>query len=415
MRNSKCGHYLNMSAGQTPIEPYVLAALAEMVDTPIYYPEFWKVKHQAIELLKQFMHTSHEVLLLTGTATYGLEAVLKSAFEPGDKIIVINSGLFGQLLVDLIRITGLEALEIKVPYGKVLDSSQVDTLIRKESKAKAVALCHVDTSVGVLNPVAEVGEIVRRYQLLYIVDAVSSLGGTDLYVDEWGIDFCISSSQKCLNAPQGIAIVSVSDRAWEVIQTRKRPTGTLCLDLEAWREYHRLDKVSLANWNLGRPVYLSSETKAIHLPSLSWILVRALEKALERIAQEGLERVIYRHNVASLAIRSGVRAMGLRVVAEESAASNMVTAVYCPKGIEEFRVRRHMLTKYGIALGAGPVEIGLNAFRIGNMGFVASPPYVLSCLACLELTLRDLGVKIELGSGVAAAEEVLVQYWKGVE
>jgi len=388
---------LNMSCGQTDLHPACLAALGRQLGTPIYYPPYWKLELETISLLRRLMHTENDVLLITGSATYGEEAAILSLMEPGQKVITANSGVYGQVLTDLVGITGGESIEIRVEEGKAVSPEQIRNVLLKEPEVVMVAAVHCDTSMGTVNPISEIGAMLAEFpQVLFMVDAVSALGALPLRVDEWRIDVCCTSPQKCVNGPQGVAIVSVSDKAWRAIEERNTPIHSLCLDLTVWRAYH--DGVREA-YESGQWTDISYATqKAIHGPSPSYVLVEGLKAALEAILEEGEEKVFARHELAARAVRAAIRAMGLKVKADEAVAAPVCTCIEFPGPVDWTRLASTMLEKHGIALAAG--------FRIGNMGLVADPRCILPTISALELTMRNLGYDVPAGAGLEAAREV---------
>jgi len=388
---------LNMSCGQTDLHPNCLAALGRQLGTPIYYPPYWELELETIGLLRRLMHTQNDVLLITGSATYGEEAAILSLVEPGQKVVTVNSGVYGQVLTDLVNITGGDPIEITVEEGKAVTPDQVRDVLWKEPDAAMVAAVHCDTSVGTINPIPEIGAMLTEFpHVLFMVDAVSALGATQLRVDEWRIDVCCTSPQKCVNGPQGVAIVSVSDRAWHTIERRHTPINSLCLDLTVWRAYH--DGVREA-YESGQWTDISYATqKAIHGPSPSYVLVAALKAALEAILDEGEEKVFARHELAARAVREAIRAMGLKVKADEAVAAPICTCIEFPQEVDWTALASTMLQEHGIALAAG--------FRIGNMGLVADPKCILPTISALELTMRNLGYDVPEGLGLDAARRV---------
>jgi aspartate aminotransferase-like enzyme len=346
------------------------------------------------------MHTQNDILLIAGSATYGEEAALLSLLEAGQKVLTANTGVYGQVLTDLARIVGAAPVEIAVPEGQAVDPEEIAARLAADPEIAMVAVAYCDTSTGIMNPVAEIGTVMRDYpQVLFVVDAVSALAAVEVRVDEWGIDACCTSPQKCLNAPQGLAIVSVSDRAWRAIATRRTPIRSLCLDLTVWRDYHRGVKETYESGGL-QDISLVTP-KAVHGPSPSYVLVAGLAASLEALFEEGPEHSFRRHELAGRAVRSAARALGLGVRAREQDAAPMSTAIIYPQGLGWADLARTMLEKHGIAMAAG--------YRIGTMGMAADPRWVLPTIAALEATLRSLGYDVPVGAGVAAARTVYGQ------
>ena len=218
--------YLNLSCGQTDLYPAARRALSQPLPDPIYYPPFPEVEGECVALLRRLLHTAGDVLLPVGSATYGEEAAFNTFLEPGDRCVTVNTGMFGQVLTDLVRVVGATAAEIKLPPGSAVTVDQARQALRDHPQARMFAVVHLETTAGTLNPVRAIGAMIRAEfpHVLYLVDAVSSLTSEPLRVDEWGIDICCSSSQKCINAPQGIAIVAVGARAWKWRSNARHPS-----------------------------------------------------------------------------------------------------------------------------------------------------------------------------------------------
>jgi aspartate aminotransferase-like enzyme len=388
---------LNMSCGQTDLHPACLAALGRQLGTPIYYPPYWELELETIRMLKLLMHTENDVLLIAGSATYGEEAAILSIVEPGQKVITVNSGVYGQVLTEVVDITGGDPIEIRIEEGEAVTPEQIRNVLLKEPDVVMVAAAHCDTSMGTINPISEIGAMLTQFpDVVFLVDAVSALGATQLRVDEWGIDVCCTSPQKCVNGPQGLAIVSVSEKAWRAIQGRGTPINSLCLDLTVWRAYH--DGVREA-YESGQWTDISYATqKAIHGPSPSYVLVAGLKAAVEAILDEGEEKVFARHELAARAVREAIRAMGLKVKADEAVAAPVCTCIEFPHEVDWTELASTMLQEHGIALAAG--------FRIGNMGLVADPRCILPTISALESTMRKLGYDVPAGAGLERAREV---------
>ena len=400
---------INLSCGQTALYPAALEAMSRQLDTPIYYPPFPDVVISCVQKLQTLMHTDNDVLLITGSAIYGEEAAMNTVLEPADLCVTVNAGVFGQVLTDLVRSVGCRHVEIKVPAGKVVTVEQVKSVLKEHPDAKMLALVHVETTAGTTNPVADIGTMMREEfpTVFYIVDAVSSLGSLPLHVDRWNIDICCSSSQKCLNAPQGIAIVSVSGRIWEAVKSRKSPVPGLCLDLMTWKKWH--DSVNREK-DSEQVDSSYTEYKCIHGPSGSYVLLNALNASLTEILTEGESRVLDRHDRAGRALRAGVRAMGLGVLADEDYASPCSTCIVMP--VDPFDVPRYMQTvqsEYGIATSGGSAtaeQSGYAGSRVGLMGFVANIDSVCRLLEAMEQVLPQMGIEIIKGRAIAEAKRL---------
>jgi aspartate aminotransferase-like enzyme len=230
---------INVSAGQTVLSEKSRIGLAQQMDSPIYYPDYYEIELSATHSLKRLMGTNAEVLIISGNATHAIETALISLIEPGESILSVNSGIFGQVFSEIASITGAKVCELKVPYGNAVQPSDLDLALTKNAEVKAVSIVHIETSTGVLAPLKELAEVVHKHNKLLIVDAVSSLGVTPLEMDKWGIDVLIGSGQKAINAPQGLAIIALSQHAIDTYASRNSQIKSVCLDLGVWREYRR--------------------------------------------------------------------------------------------------------------------------------------------------------------------------------
>ena len=413
--------HLNLSCGQTDLYPAARRAMSQALPNPIYYPPFPEVEGDCVAMLGELLHTTGDVLLPVGSATYGEEAAFNTFLEPGDRCVTVNTGLFGQVLTDLVSVVGATAAEIKLPPGSAVTVEQARQALRAHPQARMFAVVHLETTAGTLNPVRDIGAMIRAEfpQVLYLVDAVSSLTSEPLRVDDWGIDICCSSSQKCLNAPQGIAIVSVGPRAWRVAEQRATPIPGLCLDLVTWRCWHRGLREERAVARGAGPAASGAQDhgavdssvtayKAAHGPSQSYSLLLALQGSLREIMREGPQRVIARHAAAGRALRAGVRAMGLQVLADERIAAACSTCVVMPG--DSFPTQEYLHTvwrEHGIATAGGSqtvAEMGYTGSRVGLMGFVANLDSVCALLGAMEQVLPRYGVPVIPGRAVAAAQ-----------
>jgi aspartate aminotransferase-like enzyme len=309
-------------------------------------------------------------------------------------VLVVGAGVFGVLMREIMGRVGAEMTEFPVEWGARLD---LDRLAREAErlKPKAITLVHNETSTGTTYPAAEVGAIARATGSLFLLDTVSSIAGLDVRTDEWGVDLNMTGSQKCLAAPLGLALVSVSPRAWQAMEQRKVKAHSYAYDLLRWRE----------QWvPVSRGGKVPDGTARRQPVSIPTHLTEAMRVAVRLILEEGLEHRFRRHAVAAGALRAGVAAMGMEMFPDASILSNTVSSIKAPAGIDTAAVVATMRDRYGVLIGTGLDKIRTSTLRIGTMGITASPHYVLPTLSALELTLRDLGYKAEPGAGVAAAQ-----------
>jgi aspartate aminotransferase-like enzyme len=346
--------------------------------------------------LRDVFQTRNEVIIMPGSGRTALEAGALSVIEPGDRVLVVGAGVFGVLMREIMGRVGAEMTEFPVEWGARLD---LDRLAREAERLrpKAITLVHNETSTGTTYPAAEVGKIARASGSLFLLDTVSSIAGIDVRTDEWGVDLNMTGSQKCLAAPLGMALVSVSPRAWEAMEKRSVKAHSYAYDLLRWRD----------QWMpVSRGGKVPDGTARRQPVSIPTHLTEAMRVAVRLILEEGLEHRFRRHAVAAAALRAGAAAMGLEMFPDPSILSNTVSSIKAPKGVDPAAVVATMRDRYGILIGTGLDKIRTTTLRVGTMGITASPQYVLPTLSALELTLRDLGHKAEPGAGVAAAQAV---------
>ncbi len=342
-------------------------------------PEFAEVYGECIAILKEVFQTKNDVFVLSGSGTAGMEAAVSNVVD-GDDVVTIVNGKFGERFKEIVALYG-NPIPVEYEWGNPIELSDVEGALEKG--ASAVTMVHNETSVGMLNPAKEVGALAKKYDALFIMDGVSSIGGVDVPVDKWGVDIAIVGSQKCLAAPPGLAALAVSEKAWE----RMKAKSPYYLDLQAYRKY--------AAKELAQTPYT---------PAVS--LFFGLHEALRMIKEEGMHERIERHRKCAEAVRKAMNAMDMQLfprLNDVSAYSNTVTAVKMPEGITDKQLRGGM-KKRGVLIAGGQAHLKDKIFRIGHMGNVSTKE-ILVTLEALESTLSELGVNAE--GGVAAAKDAL--------
>ncbi|MCQ1529395.1 MULTISPECIES: pyridoxal-phosphate-dependent aminotransferase family protein [Lutispora] len=401
--------YINMSCGQTFLSYTALRRMGQQANQPIYYPAYFETEEKTVEMLKKIYKTDNEVLIITGTGTYAIEMGLRSTFEEGEAVLVINTGIFGAVAKSILEIIGVTPVEFKVEYGKEVDIEKVRDIIKKNKNIKGLYVVHDETTTGAMQPVEELGKLCKDLDIIFAVDAISSIAGVELETDKWGIDLCFGSAQKCMNGPQGIASIAISNKVYEKIKNRKTEISSLSLDLETWRRYHEIKVKKYHQWWKTGGEEPKFTARAPHEVSLPATLVWGLQGALEDILSEGMEKRIKRHSFAGKAVRNAMDALGLeRVTKDEKLVSDVVTVVRLPKGILERDFRQYMLEKYLVALGNG--EIGPDNVRIGTMGISASPKYILPTISALGNSLKHFGAEVDTGKALKEAHDVLCAF-----
>jgi alanine-glyoxylate transaminase/serine-glyoxylate transaminase/serine-pyruvate transaminase len=345
--------------------------------------------------LRDVFQTRHgEVIAMPGSGRTALESSAVSLIEPGDRALVIVAGQFGVLMREIMTRVGAEVAEFAVEWGQPVDLARLGREIERV-KPRAVTLVHNETSTGTTYPAAEIGRMAKEHGALFMLDTVSSLAGLDVRTDEWGVDFNMTGSQKCLAAPLGMAIVAVSAAGWEAMERRKHPATSWAYDLLRWKQ----------QWvPASRGGQVADGAPRRQPVSIPTHLTQALGAAVTLIREEGLPHRFRRHAAAARAFRAGLGAMRLEMFPHPSILSDTVSCFRTPSGIEPAAVVRHMRDRYGILIGTGLDRMRTTTLRVGHMGITSSPLYVLPTLSAVEMTLRDLGHRTEAGAGVAAAQ-----------
>ena len=373
---------LLMIPGPTMVSPRVLKAMSKSIVNH-RSAIFGEILNDTNDMMSEVFQTDNKSYLITGSGTAAMEAALGNVIEKGDKVLNIVGGKFGERFMQITETHQGIPVELEVEWGHAANPDDVRYILEEEEDIKAVTMVHNETSTGVANPIEEVGKILKDYDALYVVDTVSSLGGADVQVDNYGIDMCVTGSQKCLAAPPGMAAITLNDDAWDVVD--KTESKTYYLDMKSYRKSG--DK---------------KVPETPYTPSVS--LMYAMNEALNIIMEEGLETRIKRHEQAAKATINGVKAMGLELFAKEDVSSTTVTAINIPEGMTDKNLRGTMRNKYRIELAGGQDYLKGNVFRIGHMGNITHRE-IISTIAALEMTLKEFGYEVELGSGVAAVQE----------
>jgi pyridoxamine--pyruvate transaminase len=372
-----------MTVGPGEVSERIRRALSE----PVYYhedPEFKALFEDTEKKLQAVFQTQQDVIMMQGEALLGLEAAAACCFQEGDTVLNLVSGIYGSEYKWYIEVYGAQAIEITVPYNEAIDPAEVEKVLDEHPEIKYLAVVHCETPSGTLNPIREICTIARKHGVISIVDAVASLGTVDIRPDEWGIDICVVGPQKGFSGTPGLALISVSEAAWEAMRSRNKPVRYSYLSMLDWKEL----------WQKQR--------KWPYTPLVSEVV--ALNEALDEVLEEGLPHVFERHARAARACREGVKALGLQLwPASEDICAPAVTAIATPAGIDEAQLRQRMYEEYGVLISGGTKALMGKLFRIGHMGRTAEPMHVVVALAALERSLHDLGYPVRLGSGVGAA------------
>lgn len=406
--------FFNFSCGQAELVPSSKETLGRGVIT-IYSPPFWEMEEETLTLLGKHLGTENDIVIVFGTGTSGIEASVNSILEPGDRFLVAQNGMFGEVMSVMVEAAGAIPVKAQFDLGEPVNPAGIESALEQHPDIKGIGVVHGETSVGVANPLEEIGVLARERGLLYIVDAISSFASEELHVDEWNIDICIINGQKCLGAPQGNTFVSVSPRAWERMQARKTKIRGFYMNLLACKDYLNMVDVERKNWEAGGNKYKFELQEAPHPASPSFVIMKGVWASLQALEEEGLENCIKRHETAGKAVRAAVKAMGLTYICKEDRfADNAVTAILLPDHIEDYQIRRHLFEQYRVILGDANMmswdvykkQIGRNYVRFGTMGEAARYHKVLYGIFAFGEALRDLGAEVDVVNGVNAVRNI---------
>lgn len=373
-----------LAPGPTPVPETVLLEMAQ----PMLHhrtPQFSAIFAEAAEDAKYLFQTKQDVLILASTGTGGMEGCITNLFSPGDKVLVVNGGKFGERWGKISETYGLNVIEIKVEWGHAVDPKVVEEHLKKDKDIRGILVQASETSTTAAHPIEALSRLTRdRDDLLLVVDAITGLGVFNLPMDEWGIDALVTGSQKALELPPGLALVGLSEKAWKFNERSTCPR--FYFDFKKERK-------NLAN-----------KTSA-YTPAVS--LVIGLRAVLKDLREEGLEGVFSRHNRLARATRAATQAMGLKMVAPDSPADS-ATGVFVPEGIDGGKLVKIIRDEFGVTLAGGQDQWKGKVLRIAHLGYVDSFDVVIA-ISALEMALKKMGAKVEFGRGVAAAQEVLME------
>ncbi len=361
---------LLLGPGPSMVHPRVLHAMAAPLLGHLD-PAFLSIMNEIQTGLRQVFATENRfTIALSGTGSAGMEAAVVNLLEPGDAMIVGVNGLFGTRLAAMVERCGGKAIRLEAPWGRIIEPDAVETALRRAGPVKAVALVHAETSTGAWQPLDAIGGLCRIHDTLFLVDAVTSLGGIPVEVDRWGIDVCYSGTQKCLSCPPGLAPLTVSDRALAAITRRRMPCQSWYLDWSLIADY----------WTEGSRVYH-------HTAPIS--MLYALREALRLVEEEGLPARLARHRRNSVVLAAGLSALGFQFLPAAGHCLPMLMCVTVPPHVDEGAVRAALLQEYGIEIGGGLGPLKGTVWRIGLMGESSTEANVVAFLHALE----DIGVR----------------------
>jgi aspartate aminotransferase-like enzyme len=369
-----------VAPGPTPVPSEVLLEMAQ----PIIHHRtkgFEKILREVLDDLKWIYQTKQDVLVLTGSGTAAMEAAVINTCSPGDKVITVEGGKFGERWTEISKAFGLNPVVHSVEWGTTCSASDIKKLLDEHKDAKAVMIQACETSTAVSFPIKEIAEVVSKTDALFIVDGITGVGVDDIKFDDWKLDILVGGSQKAFMLPPGTAFIALSDKAWKRAEESKCPKYYL---------------------NLLKEKKNAAKNTTAYTSPVAHVL--GLRKALQMIKAEGLEKWFKKNAVLAEATRAAAKGMGLEVYAKMNPA-NAVTAVVLPPSIDGGKLPGLLRETYGITAAGGQGDLKGKILRIGHLGYIA-PSDIIVTLQRLEWALRDLGYNVEFGKGIGAAQEV---------
>ncbi len=356
--------------GPVPVSPEVLAAMGRPV--PVHYgPAFVAFYNGLIARLRYIFGTSSPVYPITGSGTAGVEAALGTLLGHEKHAAVVVNGVFSERLLAIARAYDPEALALEFEWGKGADPAVVAAFLDKH-RVDVLAVVHSETSTGVLNPIQELAAVARERDVALMVDGVGSVGGAPLPLDAWGVAACATASQKCLEAPPGLAIVALSEVGWKLADSLKRPAPGFYLNIRNWRKYAE----ESPDWH-PYPVTVATNN------------LMALDQSAQRILDEGLEARYERHRRVAAFLRAALVALDFRLLADEDVASPTVTVAFPPEGIDAAKLLATLRQEYGMVVGGGLQKLAGKVIRVGHLGSSANEVMMNRVLAAIEMVLRS--------------------------
>jgi len=334
--------------GPTPIPDEILNVLSrQMINHR--GPEFAELIRRMTDILKEIFQTKGDVLILTGSGTGGMEAAIVNMLSPGDKVLVVSNGFFGERFADIAEIYGAQVERLRFEWGSAADPEAVRQALAKDPGVKAVLVTHNETSTGVTNDLAAISNVVKEFEKLLLVDAISGLGAIALPADAWGCDVVVTASQKGWMVPPGLAMVSVSEKAWQAQAEARMP------------KYY---------WDFAKAKqFLDEKGQTPWTPAISMFF--ALAAALELFQQEGLQNILARHERVGSKAREVVKSLGLSLFPQDRCASNTVTAVKASEGLDVKKLLGILREEHDVVLSGGQQRLEGKIFRIGHLGYVS--------------------------------------------
>ena len=375
-----------MGPGPSDVNPRILTAMGKPTIGHLD-PEFVRLMDEIKTLLQDAFQTKNSLTIpVSAPGSAGMETCFVNLVEPGDKVIICQNGVFGGRMKENVTRAGGIAVIVEQAWGRAVDTDALEEALKENPDAKIVAFVHAETSTGASSDAKSICQLAADHGCLSIMDCVTSLGGTEVDLDGWGVDAAYSGTQKCLSCAPGLSPISLSDRAVEVIKNRKHPVQSWFLDLNLVMGY----------WGEGK-------TRAYHHTAPVNALY-GLHEALVVLHEEGLSNSWSRHQRNHLALRAGLEALGLGFVVPEDERLPQLNAVTIPEGVDEAMVRKRLLQQFNLEIGAGLGSLAGKVWRIGLMGYASNPKNVMLCVNALESVLSEYNAHINKGEATKAVQ-----------
>lgn len=377
-------HVKLFTPGPGDVDEDVLFAMSQPVIRH-YGPEWMEIYHETLSLLRLFFQTKNDLFIVPGPASALLDMTIGSLVPTRQKVIVGSNGFFGERLNDIARGYGAEIVPFISDLGKPLDAEVLRQLIRENPTAQVVALVHHETSTTVLNPLKQLAAVTNEAGKILVVDTVSSMGGVEIDVDKWGVDVCITGPNKCFEAVPGVGFISVSQRAWDLIDNQPTAGGHgWYLDLRVWRKYEK-------EWGTWHP---SPVTLPVNI-------ILAVLTSMRKITARGLPTHFGRYATASQIVRDGLQSFGFEMFVDKEFAAPIVTGVKARSDFEVSEFMKWLEQERGIAIGGGLGALNGKIFRVGHLGKAAEREYLLDFLFAVEEFLRRKGIEVSVGAALS--------------
>lgn len=363
---------LIMTPGPTEVSEEVRQAMSQKITNPDLDPEFFDFYLDVSSKLQQVLRTKNDVIIMSGEGILGLESACASLIEPGDRVLVLDNGIFGRGFADFADLYGADVTRWEFPYNKEINIDKLEKKLAEENGFKLATFIHCETPTGIINNVEKITELLNKYNILSVVDSVSAIGGVPIEVDKWGIDIILGGSQKCLSVPPGLTFMSVSDSAWEAVNNRKTAVRGYYTNLQLWQ-----------NWYEEKYFPYTQAVSDIY----------ALDAALDKWLSD--REIFKRHSSIAAAVREAIKQSNLDLYAEDG-YSDTVTAIEIPESINYQELNQLMTESYNVMIASSLGKFEDKLIRIGHMGENCYEEKLYRTLKAFDHSLRELGFELNV-------------------